>query len=139
MTADVTRFHPETEFGGFTDLDSSVIFYARVRQLLTAEAVAVDVGCGRGTQSDDPVKVRRELRILRGHCREVIGIDVDPDARNNPFLDEFRLIEPSGRWPLADASADVAVADFVLEHVADPDAFFAEAARVLRPEGVICI
>jgi SAM-dependent methyltransferase len=139
MTADVNRFHPEAQFGGFTDLDSSVIFYARVHQLLTPEAVAVDVGCGRGTQADDPVKLRRDLRILRGKCRQVIGIDVDPDARDNPFVDEFRLIEPACRWPLADASADVAVADFVLEHVADPDAFFAETARVLRPGGVVCI
>lgn len=134
-----TRFHPEAEFGGFTDLDSTVVFYSRVQQLLNAEAIAVDVGCGRGTQADDPVRLRKDLRILRGKCRQVIGIDVDPHAAGNPFVDEFRLIEPSGTWPLEDASADLAVADFVLEHVQDPDSFFSEAARVLRPGGVVCI
>lgn len=133
----VSRFHPEAEFGGFTDIDSTVIFYARVQQLLSPDATAIDVGCGRGTQADDPVRLRRELRVLRGKCREVIGIDVDRRAAGNPFLDVFRLIGPSGRWPLEDSAADLAVADFVLEHVTEPDMFFAEAARVLRPGGVL--
>jgi SAM-dependent methyltransferase len=137
--ASVERFHPEAAFGGFTDIDSTVMFYARVQQLLSEDAVAVDVGCGRGTQADDPVRLRRELRILRGKCKQVIGIDVDPAAAANPFVDEFRMIESDQRWPLDDRSADLAVADFVLEHVADPDMFFSEAARVLRPGGAICI
>lgn len=133
------RFHPEAEFGGFTDIDSTVIFYARAQQLLSPDTTAIDVGCGRGTQGDDPVRFRRELRILRGKCRHVIGIDVDPTGAGNPFVDDFRLIEPSGRWPLEDSSADFAVADFVLEHVTDPDLFFGQAARVLRPGGVLAI
>lgn len=140
MTDLVTnRFHPEARFGGFTDVDNTIVFYARVQQLLSPDAVALDVGCGRGTQAEDPVRLRRELRILRGKCAGVIGIDVDPAAARNPFLDEFRLIELSGRWPLEDASVDLAVADFVLEHVSDPNTFFHEAARVLRPGAVICI
>ena len=132
-------FHREAKFGGFTDIDGTVTFYLRVQELLTEEAIAVDVGCGRGTQADDPVRVRRELRILRGKCKRVIGLDVDPLAGDNPFVDDFRLIGSDQRWPLADASADVAVADFVLEHIADPEIFFNEAARVLRPGGTICI
>jgi SAM-dependent methyltransferase len=137
--ANTLRFHPEVEFGGFTDIDSTVIFYARVQQLLAEETIAVDVGCGRGTQRDDPVRLRRELRVLRGKCCRVIGIDVDAAAADNPFVDEFRQIGSDGRWPLDDASADLAVADFVLEHVTDPNTFFGEAARVLRPGATICI
>jgi SAM-dependent methyltransferase len=133
------RFHPESEFGGFTDLDGAIKFYARVRELLPADGVALDIGCGRGTQDDDPVAVRRELRILRGHCRQVIGIDVDPVGAENRFVDEFRLIGGDGAWPVEDASIDLALADFVLEHVPDPDGYFAEAARVVAPGGYICI
>ncbi len=79
--------------------------------------------------------MRRELRILRGHCRLTIGIDVDPVAASNAHIDEFRMIGSDGRWPVDDASVDLAIADFVIEHIADPDAFFAEARRVLKPGG----
>jgi SAM-dependent methyltransferase len=133
------RFHPEDDFGGFTDLDGAIRFYARVRELLPEDGVALDIGCGRGTQDDDPVRIRRDLRILRGHCKRVIGIDVDPVASENRFIDEYRPIEPDRPWPVEDASIDLALADFVLEHIADPDAFFAEAARVIKPGGVFCI
>jgi SAM-dependent methyltransferase len=133
------RFHPEVDFGGFTDIDGTLVFYARVQELLAHDAVALDIGCGRGTQADDQVRVRRELRILRGKCRRVIGIDVDRAAAGNPFVDEFRLIEGPSGWPVEDAAVDLAVADFVLEHVTDPKAFFSEAARVLAPGAVLCI
>ena len=138
--ADLTeRFHPETAFGGFTDLDGTITFYTRVQQLLPADGVALDIGCGRGAQAEDPVDVRRELRVLRGKCERVIGIDVDPAAAENPFVDEFALIEPGRPWPVDDASVDLAIADFVVEHVDDPDAFFAEAARVLKPGATLGI
>ncbi len=133
------RFHPESEFGGFTDLDGAIRFYARVRELLPPDGVALDIGCGRGTQDDDPVRVRRDLRILRGHCKQVIGIDVDGAGVENRFIDEFRPIGSDGAWPVAQASIDLGLADFVVEHLSDPDAFFAEAARVIKPGGCICI
>jgi SAM-dependent methyltransferase len=69
----------------------------------------------------------------------MIGIDVDPAAADNPFVDEFELIEPGRPWPLEDASVDLAIADFVVEHVEQPDAFFAEAARVLKPGATLAI
>ena len=82
--------------------------------------------------------IRRQLRILRGKCRKVIGIDVDEQASSNPFLDEFHRIE-GPRWPIADGSIDLCVSDSVLEHIPDPEAFFAESARVLRAGGYLCL
>lgn len=133
------RFHPESEFGGFTDIDGTVTFYIRVQELLGPRGVALDVGCGRGTQGDDPIRVRRHLRILKAPGRHVIGLDVDPKAADNPFIDEFRLLDEGGRWPVPAGAADLVIADFVLEHVACPSAFFAEAARVLREDGSLCV
>lgn len=133
------RFHPESKFGGFTDIDGAMTFYARVQELLTHNDTALDVGCGHGSQGQDPVTVRRELRILRGKCARVIGIDVDPGAASNEHIDEFRAITPDGSWPLPDVSVDLAIADLVLEHVKSPEAFFTQAARVIRPGGYLCI
>ena len=131
-------FYPESRIGGFTDLDGTIAFYTRVGVLTGPESVVLDVGCGRGEYAGDPVSVRRELRIFRGKCAKVIGIDVDPAAGVNPFIDEFRPIELQ-RWRLDDESVDTCICDTVLEHVEDPDGFFAEAARVIRPGGHLCL
>lgn len=113
----------------------SIVPFLGVAQMLAGEAaVVVDVGCGRGSMADD--RDDRVFHDLRGPDRRVIGIDLDPVAATNPLIDEFRLIDSSLRWPLEDASVDLAVSDFTLEHVDDPPAFVAELARTLRPGGV---
>jgi SAM-dependent methyltransferase len=133
------RWYPEARFGGFTDLDGTVIFYNRVRALLPEDGVVADVGCGRGAHRDDPIAWRRELRVLRGRAKQVVGIDMDPTAAENPFVDEFRQMEAEGRFPLEDESIDLVVSDFVVEHVRNPDLFFAECQRVLRPGGHLAL
>lgn len=135
---DLLRAHyPEARFGGFSDVDGTVVFYLRVRALLRTTDVVLDVGCGRGAGANDPVPARRRLLRLRGECSWVIGIDVDTGARHNPLIDEFRLIENS-RWPVGNETVDLCLADWVLEHVADPVLFHSELARVLKPGGYFC-
>jgi len=113
--------------------DSLVPFLA-VAQLLAAEATTVlEVGCGRGAAVD--TSRSRPMGDFRAPGRHVIGIDVDAAGTENQVVDEFRQIETDGRWPIDDASVDLAVSDWTLEHVADPDAFVRELRRVLRPGG----
>ena len=140
MAADPTSFYPELRFGGYTRFDGTIAFYQRIQALAQDAACVVDVGCGPHdpSKTEDPVPLRKRLRELGGEGRRVIGIDVEQAGESNPFIDEFRLIDEHGRWPIDDASADVVVSDFVLEHLDQPDAFFAEAARVLKPGGFFC-
>ncbi len=133
------RVYPEARFGGFTRRDGTVPFLGRVHALMPEQGTLLDIGCGRGQQAEDRCRYRRGLHDLRGPGRTVIGIDVDPDAATNPFIDEFRHVENVERWPIDDASIDLAVSISVLEHVPDPAAFFDEVARVLKPGGVICL
>lgn len=131
-------YYPESRFGGFTDVDGTITFYTRVKSLIDSSSVVLDVGCGRGLYGEDPVAARRENRILKGRCAKVIGIDVDPAGETNSYIDEFRRIE-STRWPLEDESIDLIVSDCVLEHIEDPETFFAECHRSLKSGGYLCI
>lgn len=114
--------------------DSAHVFFVSAQALAAHAKVVAEVGCGRGAavELDQPGGPWQDLR---GEGRTVIGIDVEDAGTDNPVIDEFRLIGPDGRWPLDDGSVDLAVSDYVLEHVTDPDAFVRELARVLRPGG----
>lgn len=131
-------YYPESRLSGFSNVDGTIAFYNQVNALVDPDGVLVDIGCGRGAYGDDPVLYRRKLRIMQGKAARVIGLDVDPRAASNPYLDEFRLIDQP-RWPVEDASASLCLADNVLEHIPDPSSFFSECWRILRPGGVVCI
>lgn len=135
----VEKFYPESRYGGFTDIDGTIAFYMRVNSLLSRDSVIADVGCGRGEYASDPVPLRRSLRMFRGKVHSSIGLDIDPSAASNPFIDEFRHISDVGAWPLADSSVNMVIADCVIEHLTEPLTFFSEAYRVLRPGGYLCI
>ena len=132
------RFYPETKYGGFSDIDGLVAFFSRVNALLEPSFTVLDIGCGRGSCGDDSIAFRRNLRILKGKCQKVIGIDVDESAKGNPFVDEFHIIRDNN-WPLPDESIDLAICNAVLEHIEEPNLFFSECKRVIKPGGYLCI
>jgi SAM-dependent methyltransferase len=133
------RYYPESRFGGYTRVDGTIAFYQRVGALLRPDMTALDVGCGRGAVADRlATNPWEQCRVLKGRCKKVIGIDVAPDGLTNPLIDEFRQIE-GPQWPVESSSVDLLVSDAVLEHVPEPDQFFAECSRVLRPGGFLCI
>ena len=136
--SDKLRIYPERAFGGFSDIDGTVLFYTRIRALLTTSSIVLDVGCGRGEYADDAVAFRRKHRILRGSCAKVIGLDVDLAASSNPFIDVFHLLNGSV-WPIGNETIDVCVMDWVVEHLPDPLAAFKEMHRVLKPGGAACL
>jgi SAM-dependent methyltransferase len=99
----------------------------------------LDFGAGRGEGPlDDGVPYRRALRILRGKCAHVIGVDVAQAVLDNPFVDEAFVVAPGEPLPIADQSVDLIVSDAVFEHIAQPDLVASELVRVLRPSGWIC-
>ncbi len=91
----------------------------------------VDIGCGAGFLAN---ALARE-----GHA--VTGVDLSEGALAVAARhDETRSVRyergDALRLPLEDASCDVACAMDFLEHVEDPGAVVAEAARVLRDDGL---
>ncbi len=133
-----THYFPELAAGGFTRLDGVVHFYTRVNALLAPDQTLVDLGAGRGVFQLDPVPYRKALRTFRGKVAKVVGIDVDDAVLSNEGMDEAYVIEPTGRYPLEDASVDVVVSASTFEHIAHPEHTAAELARVVKPGGWVC-
>ncbi|PZV27787.1 MAG: SAM-dependent methyltransferase [Snowella sp.] len=132
------KFYPESKIGGFTDIDGTIAFFNRINTLLDPSFVVLDLGCGRGSHKEDPIHIRKNLRILKGKVSKVIGIDVDQNAKDNPFLDEFYLIKGNS-LPVESNSIDLIICDYVLEHISNPDKLFSEIYRVLKNGGYLCI
>ncbi|MBV9174992.1 MAG: methyltransferase domain-containing protein [Chloroflexi bacterium] len=65
---------------------------------------------------------------------EVHGLDPDPDVAHNTALGSATRLVGS-HFPFGDASFDVCVSNYVLEHVDDPWTHLGEVVRVLEPGG----
>lgn len=134
----LSRLYPEARVGGFSRMDGQVEFYTRVNALVGPESRVLDFGAGRGQWWFEPIaETSRRLRLLKGRVAEVVGCDVDPVVRENPTLDAAYVMPLGEPTPFEDASFDLVIADYVLEHVTHEDApaIAAEMMRVLRPGG----
>ena len=111
------------------DLDAVVL---RTVGLPVAGAAVIELGAGTGKNSG----------WLAEHARSVVAIDHSRgmlararERVRNPnltFVEHDLRVRP---WPVPDASADVVLANLVLEHVQQLRPAYEEAKRVLRPGG----
>jgi SAM-dependent methyltransferase len=90
----------------------------------------LDIGCGRGFGGD--LRLQQSLARAAGHY---IGIEPDPEIEPGPHVRE-RLCCLFEDAPLAAGSVAVAFANMVLEHLAEPAAFWNKLYEVLQAGGV---
>ncbi len=106
------------------------------RNIDLAGKVLLDIGCGTGGPA---IVLAREMNVAR-----VVAIDVETPlleraaeyagkAGVGPKI-EFKLVEP-GPLPFEDDRFDVVFTKDALIHIADKEAIYREALRVLRPGG----
>src|SRR5256886_6606267 len=91
-----------------------------MQRYLGPAAFAVEVGAGAGFSE----------RFLRAGRLELT------DAEPHPWV--ARVVDAT-ELPYADASVDVLIASNVIHHLAYPDRFLREAARVLRQDGYLLV
>ncbi len=132
------QLYPERLAIGFSRADGTVHFYTRVQAVLPSAGTVIDFGAGRGARGKAEPSNKRSLRDLRGQDRFVVGVDVDPIVRVNPYLNDAVVIREGHRLPFEDHSVSLILADHVFEHLADPSFVAAELARLLRSGGWLC-
>jgi SAM-dependent methyltransferase len=97
----------------------------------TVDGRVLDVGCGEG----------RLTRELRSNGWRIAGIDASPrmiELASEADPDGDYRIADAGELPFDDGTFELVIAFMSLQDVDDPERAIAEAARVLRPEGLLC-
>lgn len=106
--------------------DSMVRLTAEVAARISGRARVLDAGCGHGNYVIDE---------LRDRISYAVGVDVSRDVMSkNTCLDET-VVGNIEMLPFPDASFDLVVSLWVLEHLDHPGLVFQEVARVLKPGG----
>ena len=91
---------------------------------------ALDAGCGRVSA----------LRGFRRRIERLVGADIHAPSEPLPHLDEFAIVDLCGQPDaFAEASFDVVLSSFTLEHFSDPPAALANLRRWLRPGGTLVL
>lgn len=104
--------------------DGTTEFHEICRALVPKGGRILEVGAGPTNTTSAFLATLAELH----------GIDVDDEVRTNADVAASYLIQ-QGRYPIADSTFDVAVSNYVVEHVSDPDLHLSEISRILKPGG----
>ena len=102
------------------------LFERAVEARLSADAVLLDAGAGRTV----PV-----LRKYLGRVRRLIGVELVAFTDVPAGIETYHT--DLAHLPLPDGVVDIIISRSVFEHLADPQAVYAELSRVLRPGGVV--
>lgn len=91
-----------------------------------SDMLYLDAGCGEG----------RVMRAVTESGAVVHGLDINEDLVRRAGV---AMVADLVRIPVREGSYDGVYSVLTLEHLADHQAFFAEAAHVTRPDGVMAI
>ena len=135
----LSSHYPEVNISGYTSIDGTVEFYARINSIINDSMTVLDFGAGRAAwNEDDPCSYRKALRNMKAKVKKVVGCDVDEAIHFNNSVDEKVVIEIGKKLPFEDESFDLIICDYTFEHVANPDEVANEFFRILKPGGWVC-
>jgi ubiquinone/menaquinone biosynthesis C-methylase UbiE len=99
-------------------------------QVLRPGSRVLDAGCGRTTR----------LAGYRDRIGELVGVDLELGSETeNVALDRFVAADLCARLPFEDGCFDLVYANFVVEHLDDPESAFREWRRLVHPAGALVV
>ncbi len=120
MRKALSKFHTS-----HTEVEADIL-----RAALAPGSRVLEAGCGRTTR----------LVAFRDRIDRLVGADIDESGgRANAALDEFVVADLCCTLPFPAGAFDVVYANFVVEHLEQPEHAFAEWHRVLRPGGSVIL
>ena len=94
------------------------------------EITLLDIGCGRGLARN-----QQPILDIASKVETLWGVEPDQHVEIAPCIQKvWRSTLEMADIP--DASVDIAISYFVIEHVEDPSAFCQSLLRILKPNGV---
>ena len=105
-------------------VDGTELFHRMISERTPPDAKILEIGAGPSNATS---------RFLAG-LGELHGLDPDPDVAENDALSSWAVLE-NDRYPFNDATFDICVSNYVVEHVEHAREHLAEIDRVLVPGG----
>lgn len=125
--------------GKFSQIDSTLDFYLRIKTFLNKKSVVLDLGAGIGDwyNNDKKNPVLKKIMCLKNDVSKYIAADIDKAVLKNKTSHNNILIK-NNRIPLKNNSIDLIICDWVYEHIHDVKKFKSEIDRVLKKGGHVC-
>lgn len=115
----LNKIYPNFKTGGF--------YYRQYLKNNIGCKIILDAGCGRGGMISE----------FKSLAKLIIGVDKDSLSIKDNTVINKGIIADLEDIPLDNNSVDVITAEFILEHLKNPEPVFAEFSRILKPDGVL--
>lgn len=113
-------------YGEYEDNWDNDVFRSYILDRVDKSYTILDLGAGRGILTS--MDFSKDVNF-------VAGADPDPAVKDNPFLDEAKVMN-NNEIPYDSGVFDAVISNNVIEHVEKPAVLFREVSRVLKKGGV---
>lgn len=99
--------------------------------VITSNSVVLEFGCGTGKNTEWFIKNSKKLTAV-DFSQEMLNKAVEKFSNENVIFQQADITQP---WVFENHTYDLVTCNLILEHVQNLNPVFAEAARVLKPNG----
>jgi len=107
-------------------IDGTSQFHNLCREYITNNSNVLEIGAGPSNPTSN---------FLSRISKNVIGLDIENSVKNNEYINESYIYD-GNKFPFPEKYFDVAVSNYVNEHIDNPSIHLREIYRVLKQNGM---